>query len=308
MNGGGVRWRRYLDVALIAIVGALVAACGGRAYDPDVDGQSHWWRLCAEDVECGVGLSCQCGVCTKPCDDSAACEGAGASNACVANAAWCEAPVAVCAPACERTKDCPANHSCDDAVCVPDVAATTEPSALTTNPPPESSSSSDEAKTGAASDAGVAPSDAGCGECTAPPKGFCESLAAQRDATSPDVDPALLEQWLASCQDAGVSSSATTADTTSDGPRCGDGIVQPDGSEQCDDGNVAAGDGCSDCRLEDCRGGESCDSCGDGVIQDGELCDDGNTVGGDGCTSQCGIEAGFECGTPGAPCTSGESP
>jgi cysteine-rich repeat protein len=90
---------------------------------------------------------------------------------------------------------------------------------------------------------------------------------------------------------------------------CGNGTVEP--GEQCDDGNTAAGDGCSPtCRLEGCGNGivdpgEQCDDgntvpgdgcsatcqreprCGDGVVDSGEQCDDGNTVSGDGCSATC---------------------
>ena len=34
------------------------------------------------------------------------------------------------------------------------------------------------------------------------------------------------------------------------GPRCGDGVVQADQGEQCDDGNLVDGDGCSaSCKI-----------------------------------------------------------
>lgn len=61
---------------------------------------------------------------------------------------------------------------------------------------------------------------------------------------------------------------------------CGDGIVQAD--EECDDGNLRDGDGCS----HDCRSSEAC---GNGKIDQaaGEVCDDGNTVSGDGCSADC---------------------
>lgn len=65
---------------------------------------------------------------------------------------------------------------------------------------------------------------------------------------------------------------------------CGDGIT--DGPEACDDGNLAAGDGCA--ALCD-----SNESCGNGVVDtvDGESCDDG-TLGRsqDGCSSTCQTE------------------
>ncbi|HEY3667608.1 MAG TPA: DUF4215 domain-containing protein [Polyangiaceae bacterium] len=35
------------------------------------------------------------------------------------------------------------------------------------------------------------------------------------------------------------------------GPRCGDGILQKDQGEDCDDGNNKSGDDCSpDCKIE----------------------------------------------------------
>ena len=84
------------------------------------------------------------------------------------------------------------------------------------------------------------------------------------------------------------------------------------GHAQCDDGNVASGDGCrANCTLEICGdglldageqcddGNDGCDSacrfegCGDGVTVIGEECDDGNRRSGDGCDSSCFLEGGI---------------
>jgi fibro-slime domain-containing protein len=83
---------------------------------------------------------------------------------------------------------------------------------------------------------------------------------------------------------------------------CGNKIQE--GTEQCDDGNAATGDGCSPfCRLEPIcpiNGGACTTPCGDGILLDvdkasGQECDDGNLVNGDGCSSNCKVEAGFTC-------------
>jgi cysteine-rich repeat protein len=66
-------------------------------------------------------------------------------------------------------------------------------------------------------------------------------------------------------------------------PGCGNRVIE-DG-EQCDDGEHAAGDGCS----IDCSSNEQC---GNGVRDGslGEACDDGNLMSHDGCDSRCGLE------------------
>jgi len=101
---------------------------------------------------------------------------------------------------------------------------------------------------------------------------------------------------------------------------CGDGARDPD--EQCDDGNVTDGDGCSAaCMIEipaGCGDGvvagtEQCDTagesatcdvdctlaeCGDAIhnVAAGEACDDGNVDNGDGCSSDCHVEIPGFCG------------
>lgn len=65
---------------------------------------------------------------------------------------------------------------------------------------------------------------------------------------------------------------------------CGNGTVEL--GEDCDDGNVGNGDGCSArCLLE---GSNFNFKCGDGgALDPGEDCDDNNTVNGDGCSAAC---------------------
>ncbi len=71
-------------------------------------------------------------------------------------------------------------------------------------------------------------------------------------------------------------------------PHCGDGVVDTEFGETCDDG-LNLGGAVSAC-APGCQGLGS--ACGDGVLQTdvGEQCDDGNTVSGDGCSELCAIE------------------
>ena len=92
----------------------------------------------------------------------------------------------------------------------------------------------------------------------------------------------------------------------------GDGKLDVDGYEQCDDGNTVSGDGCSADGLIEAGWicptvGDKCvaKTCGDGVVAYGEACDDGNVVDGDGCSSRCKLEKGWRCPTEGKPCTNG---
>ncbi len=86
------------------------------------------------------------------------------------------------------------------------------------------------------------------------------------------------------------------------GAQCGNGTKE--GSETCDDGNTANGDGCSaTCALES---GYTCNTatpnvctrnaaCGNGTKEGSETCDDGNTANADGCSSVCARESEFRC-------------
>ncbi len=88
---------------------------------------------------------------------------------------------------------------------------------------------------------------------------------------------------------------------------CGNGIVEAEYGEKCDDGNQIAGDGCSPaCQVE---AGYLCEdnhciarACGDGIRAGEEECDDGNTANNDGCAKNCKREEGYYCPTPGKPC------
>lgn len=68
---------------------------------------------------------------------------------------------------------------------------------------------------------------------------------------------------------------------------CGDGVIDQDLGEECDDGNISDTDAC----LNSCREA----ICGDEVLRaETEICDDGNNDPGDGCAPDCQLE--FVCG------------
>ncbi|MES2518978.1 MAG: choice-of-anchor D domain-containing protein, partial [Bacteroidota bacterium] len=75
---------------------------------------------------------------------------------------------------------------------------------------------------------------------------------------------------------------------------CGNSIREE--GEQCDDGSLTSGDGCSStCQIESgysCVGAPSVCSagCGDGIKTGNEQCDDGNNINTDGCTGYCQLD------------------
>jgi len=101
----------------------------------------------------------------------------------------------------------------------------------------------------------------------------------------PDVGGAVCDQpgetgGFVGCTTGGLAAGGCRYDRTTCW-RCGNARLE--GAEECDDGNVASGDGCTaGCRSE----------CGDGVTQTaGEQCDDGNRLDGDGCSQFCLVES-----------------
>ncbi|MFQ5658271.1 MAG: IPTL-CTERM sorting domain-containing protein [Candidatus Methylomirabilales bacterium] len=74
----------------------------------------------------------------------------------------------------------------------------------------------------------------------------------------------------------GINSIATVAAAA-----CGNNTLDP--GEECDDGNITPGDGCSaTCTIE-----SPPPVCGNNILEIGEECDDGNVTPGDGCSPTC---------------------
>lgn len=99
-----------------ALLGAVAFASGcGKATDA-TDSESHFLTFCTG--ECGDGLSCVCGVCTRTCDDDAACQGVAFGARCaplaVSSCAATSGELA-CDLECSTDSDCGnvgGNHEC----------------------------------------------------------------------------------------------------------------------------------------------------------------------------------------------------
>jgi cysteine-rich repeat protein len=113
-----------------------------------------------------------------------------------------------------------------------------------------------------------------------------------------------------------ADTSPNICDNPLSGTRCcGNGIVEPESGEECDDGEqcglggtpcTSSGGGCT-CTTQDGDGcSETCTHegsiytgstavCGNGKIEKGEDCDDFNNKDGDGCSSIC-LHEGATCG------------
>ncbi|MBP9827672.1 DUF4215 domain-containing protein [Patescibacteria group bacterium] len=101
----------------------------------------------------------------------------------------------------------------------------------------------------------------------------------------------------------GCTSSCVSAGSAPYSAICGDGYLDVANGEECEDGNVASGDGCSSSCLREGR--DTFGVCGNEVVDRtpagaGEDCDDGARVSGDGCSADCLSEGssaiGATCG------------
>ena len=119
--------------------------------------------------------------------------------------------------------------------------------------------------------------------------GMAVHVACGGDSTSTFSPKGAEQESDASPSSGLLPTGAPGADGEGSKPVCGNGAA--DGTESCDDGNAASGDGCSStCAIEagyECPvPGAAClaVACGDGIVAGDEDCDDGNNVEGDGCS------------------------
>lgn len=125
MNKNPDPLHRGLKVALatLQLTGLFFLASCGSETRISTGGETHFLKSCSpEDNSCGGALECVCGVCTRLCDDEAACsELPGAACTTVTTEARCGAkPTAHCDSECRRDSDCAGVspfHVCNDGVC-----------------------------------------------------------------------------------------------------------------------------------------------------------------------------------------------
>jgi hypothetical protein len=116
-------WRSTFALFLGA---ALAAVACGKAQNRDISGETHFLTACNADTgECGEGLICACGLCSRACADDSECSTLPASQCLTPTAAsspTCESPVpaARCDVACIADEDCQvvsSAHRCSSGFC-----------------------------------------------------------------------------------------------------------------------------------------------------------------------------------------------
>ena len=107
------------------VLGVLLSLGCSSASSGDGDSQTNWLRSCGSDDGCN-GMSCLCGVCTRPCSDVSACDGAPQASCVRADEAGAIAlcggsppPAAgLCLPRCDQVT-CARGQACVAGVCSP---------------------------------------------------------------------------------------------------------------------------------------------------------------------------------------------
>gem|GEM_PF-3376918 len=111
----------------------------------------------------------------------------------------------------------------------------------------------------------------------------CDAACQRNDVCGDGVIQSLFE----TCDDAGESA---TCDADCTAVACGDGTLNTTAGEVCDDGtNNNTGEGFC---IADCS---AVQTCGDGIQNGTEQCDDGNLIDGDGCSSTCMLAQNAQC-------------
>lgn len=113
-------------LASLWLAAAATSVFGCKTTESSTGSNTNWLRPCDEDAPCGDALSCLCGVCTAPCEDScphlpnAVCAVAGSAQQ---RQSCGELPLDVaatgrCLPACSMAAPCDPGQLCVDGGCL----------------------------------------------------------------------------------------------------------------------------------------------------------------------------------------------
>ena len=118
---------RPLACVALVLAAGLLGACAESRTPPDFMGNTNWLIPCDGDAECGPGLQCSCGLCTRECQRQAECGGLAQavcdSNSDAFELACGQAEIGVCLPHCAQPGDCAADQQCVDSRCLPEQVA-----------------------------------------------------------------------------------------------------------------------------------------------------------------------------------------
>ncbi len=84
-----------IRVALLLLGVAVAAASCATKGEGGTDSSTHWLDECVRDADCGGGLSCECGVCTKACTAPSDCSRLSSTASCAA-VPGCSSTSSVC--------------------------------------------------------------------------------------------------------------------------------------------------------------------------------------------------------------------
>lgn len=106
----------------LSVLALAATSCGAKTSDGNgTDSNTHWLARCSADNDCGDGLSCVCGACTRQCSSSGSCESLDEGALCLD--LLCDGePLAVCSLGCNEPADCGSGTSCEGGACVPRLA------------------------------------------------------------------------------------------------------------------------------------------------------------------------------------------